>query len=168
MMRAPHQLLRRSVGPTATLSLFVAEPNLPLQEFSCFADLCKARSLHLLCRARSLQSTLLCRALSSAQHASLQSTLLCSRSRFFAELQNAPEHSSLQSTLQSLSSAQHASLQSLCRALAEHASLQSTLLWHFFAEHASCRALQTAPCDVRLPNNFSAWACSKATALNVV
>ena len=51
-----------------------------------------------------MQSTLLCRALSSAEHASLQSTLLC-------------RHSSLQSTL-------------LCRArfFAEHASLQSTLL----------------------------------------
>ena len=74
-----------------------------------------------------------------AEHAPLQSTLLCSffaaslqllctllcRARFFAE------HASLQSTL-------------LCRArfFAERASLQSTLLCraHFFAEHAPLRS----------------------------
>ena len=85
----------------------------------------------------SLQSTLLCRALSFAEHSPLQSTLLC-RARFFAE------HSPLQSTLlcRARFFAEHASLQStlLCRALsfAEHASLQSTLLCRarFFAEHS--------------------------------
>ena len=85
----------------------------------------------------SLQSTLLCRALSSAEHASLQSTLLC-RARFFAE------HTPLQSTLlcRARFFAEHSPLQStlLCRALsfAEHSPLQSTLLCraHFFAEHS--------------------------------
>ena len=96
----------------------------------------------------SLQSTLLCRARFFAEHTSLQSTLLC-KAHFFAE------HASLQSTLLCKAHffADYTSSQStlLCRALffAEHASLQSTLLCraHFFAEHTSsqstllCRAL---------------------------
>ena len=76
-----------------------------------------------------IQSTLLCRARSSAEHASSQSTLLC-RARFFAE------HSPLQSTLLcgdgDVVKTKHSPLQStlLCRArfFAEEASLQSTLL----------------------------------------
>ena len=68
-----------------------------------------------------------------AEHASLQSTLLC-RARSFAEHS---EHAPLQSTL-------------LCRALsfAEHASLQSTLLCR--ARSAEHSPLQSRPSEVAL------------------
>ena len=112
-----------------------------------------------------MQSTLLCRALSSAEHASLQSTLLCracsaeesalQRRALCKEACSAKKRALQRSVLcRGECSAKECALQRsvLCRALsfAEHTPLQSTLLCRarFFAELLCgtllCRALSFA------------------------
>ena len=86
-----------------------------------------------------LQSTLLCRARFFAASLQLLCTLLC-RARFFAE--HAPVHSTLLCRARFFAARSFAEHASFARSCAEHASLQSTLLCRAlsFAEHASLRA----------------------------